>query len=40
MEIHSDMVSLGLEYVQRQADKVYIYTISEQELVSFNFFPD
>ncbi|MWV55908.1 hypothetical protein [Streptococcus zhangguiae] len=38
MEIQSDMVSLGLEYVRWQADKVYIYSISEQELVSFNIF--
>ncbi len=38
MEIQSDMVSLGLEYVRWQADKVYIYSILEQELVSFNIF--
>ena len=34
MEIQIDMVSLAMEYVQNQAEKVYIYCISEDELQS------
>ena len=32
------MVSLAMEYVQKQADAIYIYGISEQEIISYNVF--
>ena len=38
MEIQAGMVALGMEYVQNQAEKVYIYCIAEKELLSFNIF--
>ena len=38
MEIQIDMVSLAMEYVQNQAEKVYIYCISEEALLSFDVF--
>ena len=37
MEIQIDMVSLAMEYVQNQADKIYIYAIADS-LYSFNLF--
>ena len=37
MEIQIDMVSLAMEYVQNQAEKVYIYAIADS-LYSFNLF--
>lgn len=37
MEVQASMVSLALEYVQDQADKVYIYAIADS-LYSFNLF--
>ena len=37
MEIQIDMISLALEYVQNQAEKVYIYAIADS-LYSFNLF--
>ena len=38
MEVQASMVSLALEYVQDQAEKVYIYCISEEALLSFDVF--
>lgn len=38
MEIQIRMVSLAMEYVQKQADAIYIYGISEQEIISYNVF--
>ena len=38
MEIQIDMISLAMEYVQNQAEKVYIYFISEEALLSFDVF--
>ena len=38
MGIQIDMVSLAMEYVQNQAEKVYIYCISEEALLSFDVF--
>ena len=38
MEIQIDMVSLAMEYVQNQAEKVYIYCISEEALQSYKVF--
>ena len=32
------MISLAMEYVQNQAEKVYIYCISEEALLSFDVF--
>ena len=32
------MISLAMEYVQNQAEKVYIYCISEEVLLSFDVF--
>ena len=32
MEIQIDMISLASEYVQNQAEKIYIYCISEEAL--------
>ena len=37
MEIQASMISLALEYVQNQAEKVYIYAIADS-LYSFNLF--
>ena len=37
MEIQIDMISLAMEYVQNQAEKVYIYAIADS-LYSFNVF--
>ena len=37
MEIQIDMISLALEYVQNQADKIFIYAIADS-LYSFNLF--
>ena len=37
MEVQASMVSLALEYVQDQADKIYIYAIADS-LYSFNLF--
>ena len=38
MEVQASMVSLALEYVQDQAEKVYIYCVSEEALLSFDVF--
>ena len=38
MEIQIGMVSLAMEYVHGQADAIYIYGISEQEIISYNVF--
>lgn len=38
MEVQASMISLALEYVQNQAEKVYIYCISEKGLLSFSVF--
>ena len=38
MEIQIDMVSLAMEYVHNQAEKVYIYCISEEALQSYKVF--
>ena len=38
MGIQIDMVSLAMEYVQNQAEKVYIYCISEEALHSYKVF--
>ena len=37
MEIQIDMISLAMEYVHNQAEKVYIYAIADS-LYSFNLF--
>ena len=37
MEIQIDMVSLAMEYVQNQADKIFIYAIADS-LYSYNVF--
>ena len=37
MEVQASMVSLAMEYVQDQADKIYIYAIADS-LYSFNCF--
>ena len=38
MEVQASMVSLAMEYVQDQADKIFIYCISEEALLSFDVF--
>ena len=38
MEVQASIVSLALEYVQNQAEKVYIYCISEEALQSYKVF--
>ena len=38
MEVQASMISLAMEYVQNQAEKVYIYCISEEALLSFDVF--
>ena len=38
MEVQVNMISLAMEYVQNQAEKVYIYCISEEALLSFDVF--
>ena len=38
MEVQASMISLALEYVQDQAEKVYIYCISEEALQSYKVF--
>ena len=38
MEVQASMISLALEYVQNQAEKVYIYCVSEDDLLSSNVF--
>lgn len=38
MEIQIGMVSLAMEYVNGQADAIYIYGISEKEIISYNVF--
>ena len=37
MEVQVSMISLALEYVQNQADRIYIYAIADS-LYSFNLF--
>ncbi|QIQ22193.1 DUF600 domain-containing protein [Zophobihabitans entericus] len=37
-ELQSDMVSLSLEYVNKQADTVYIYCAFENNMLSFDVF--
>lgn len=37
MEVQASMISLAMEYVQEQADKIYIYAIADS-LYSFNLF--
>ena len=39
MEVQASMISLAMEYVQNQADKIYIYAIADS-LYSFNLFYD
>ena len=34
MEVQASMISLALEYVQNQAEKVYIYCVSEDDLLT------
>ena len=38
MEVQASMSALALEYVQDQAEKVYIYCISEEALQSYKVF--
>ena len=38
MEVQASMISLAMEYVQNQAEKVYIYCISKEALLSFDVF--
>ena len=38
MKVQASMISLAMEYVQNQAEKVYIYCISEEALLSFDVF--
>ena len=38
MEVQASMISLAMEYVQNQAEKLYIYCISEEALFSFDVF--
>ena len=38
MEVQASMISLAMECVQNQAEKVYIYCISEEALLSFDVF--
>ena len=38
MKVQASMISLAMEYVQNQAEKVYIYCISEEALLSFDIF--
>ena len=38
MEVQVSMISLAMEYVQNQAEKVYIYCISEEALQSYKVF--
>lgn len=38
MDIQIGMVSSAMEYVQGQAEKVYIYAIAEEGLLSFDLF--
>ena len=38
MEVQASMISLAMEYVQNQAEKVYIYCISEEALQSYKVF--
>ena len=38
MEVQVGMISLAMEYVQNKAEKVYIYCISEEALLSFDVF--
>lgn len=40
MEIQSDMVSICLEYVENKADKIYIYSSFEANVVSADYFYD
>ena len=36
MEVQASMISLAMEYVQNQAEKIYIYCISVEALLSFD----
>ncbi|EUJ29308.1 Uncharacterised protein [Listeria grayi] len=38
MEIQADMISLGLDYVESQAEKVFIYVSYEESALTFNVF--
>ena len=38
MEDQASMISLAMEYVQNQAEKIYIYCISVEALLSFDVF--
>ena len=38
MEVQASMISLAMEYVQNQAEKIYIYCISVEALLSFDVF--
>ena len=38
MEIQSDLVSLGLEYSNRQIDEIYLYGYMEEGSYFFNLF--
>lgn len=37
MQVQASMISLAMEYVQNQADKIFIYAIADS-LYSFNLF--
>ena len=37
-EVQASMISLAMEYVQNQAEKIYIYCISEEALQSYKVF--
>ena len=38
LEVQASMISLAMEYVQNQAEKIYIYCISEEALQSYKVF--
>lgn len=38
MDIQGNMISLGLDYVRSQAEKVFIYASNEEGAMSFNVF--
>ncbi len=37
-DIQTDMVSICLEYVEKKADKIYIYASYEAKTISCDFF--
>lgn len=38
MEVQADMISLGIDYVESQAEKVFIYASNEEGAMDFNVF--